>query len=175
MSNILVLYSTVDGHTLKICQYMQRIIEADGHSLQLASIDDCDGVNLESCDKLVIGASIRYGHHRPAVYRFIENHLELLNSRPNAFFSVNVVARKPAKSRPETNPYVRKFLRQIAWQPRHAAVFAGKIEYRRYDFWDRNIIRLIMWITRGPTDPDTSVEFTDWKQVEDFARLISAM
>jgi menaquinone-dependent protoporphyrinogen oxidase len=55
------------------------------------------------------------------------------------------------------------------------AVFAGKINYPSYGFMDRLMIRLIMWMTKGPTDPQAVVEFTDWKQVEEFGRLIGRM
>ncbi len=100
----------------------------------------------------MIGASIRYGHHRPAVKAFIDRHQAALEARPNAFFSVDAVGRKPHKRQADTNPYVRKFLGQIRWKPQQLAVFGGKIEYPRYGFFDRNMIRLIMWITGGPTD-----------------------
>ena len=86
-----------------------------------------------------------------------------------------MVARKPAKNRPETNPYVRKLLRTIAWRPTQAAVFAGKIDYPRYGALDRMIIRVIMWLTGGPTDPKSVVEFTDWRQVEAFGSVIARM
>jgi menaquinone-dependent protoporphyrinogen oxidase len=88
---------------------------------------------------------------------------------------VNVVARKPEKNTPETNPYLKKFLKQIAWKPKTLAVFAGKIDYQKYKFRDRFMIRLIMWMTKGPTDPETNIEFTNWNQVEEFGRVISEM
>ena len=132
-------------------------------------------MDLEPFDKIILGASIRYGKHHKQVYRFIKRNEHILDSKPNAFFSVNVVARKPEKNQPETNPYLKKFLRQISWQPKELAVFAGKIDYQRYHFLDRQMIRLIMWMTKGPTDPETVVEFTDWKQVENFGQLISTM
>ncbi|MDH3806445.1 MAG: menaquinone-dependent protoporphyrinogen IX dehydrogenase, partial [Gammaproteobacteria bacterium] len=81
----------------------------------------------------------------------------------------------PEKNQPETNPYLQKFLRQISWQPQNLAVFAGKIDYPRYTFIDRQMIRLIMWITKGPTDPQTTIEFTDWNKVDEFGRLIAEM
>ena len=49
----------------------------------------------------------------------------------------------------------------------------GKVA--RYSFFDRLMILLIMWITKGPTDPNAVVEFTDWHQVEAFGRLICKM
>ena len=106
---------------------------------------------------------------------FINRNKLLLDSKPNAFFSVNIVARKPEKNQPDTNPYMRKFLKQIAWRPKQLAVFAGKLEYTKYSFFDRLMIRLIMFITKGPTDPKTVIEFTDWQQVESFGRLIGAI
>lgn len=175
MSEILIIYSTTDGHTLEICQRLQRLIEQQGHQVTLAPVDGAADMQLESFDKIVIGASIRYGKHHKRVYDFIKSNEQILDSKPNAFFSVNVVARKPEKNQPETNPYLQKFLRQISWQPKQLAVFAGKIDYPRYRFRDRQMIRLIMWMTKGPTDPETVVEFTDWKQVEAFAQLLGNM
>lgn len=175
MAKILILFSTTDGHTVKICRQLQERVEQDGHQVTLVSIADAPGPDLEAFDKIVIGASIRYGKHSKAVVDFIKNRRQLLESKPNAFFSVNIVARKPEKSDPETNPYLRKFLRQIAWRPAKLAVFAGKLDYPRYGPFDRFMIRLIMVLTKGPTDPATVVEFTDWKKVEAFGRVISEM
>jgi menaquinone-dependent protoporphyrinogen oxidase len=138
-------------------------------------MDEDPHVDLKPFDKIVLGASIRYGKHGKQVYEFIKRNEQLLDSKPNAFFSVNVVARKPEKNRPETNPYLIKFLKQISWRPKQLAVFAGKIDYKMYRFWDRQIIRFIMWITKGPTDSKTVAEFTDWKLVENFGRQIGDM
>ena len=92
---------------------------------------------------------------------------------PSAFFSVNAVARKPEKRAPDTNPYVKKFLRQITWQPPLVEIFGGKIEYPKYGFWDKTMIRFIMWMTNGPTDPESIVDFTDWDQVDAFSDRIA--
>ncbi|MDR3298721.1 MAG: menaquinone-dependent protoporphyrinogen IX dehydrogenase [Candidatus Accumulibacter sp.] len=175
MSAILILYSTVDGHTRTICERIGREIEAAGHTVSLWRVEDADGIDLTACDKIVIGASIRYGRHRRSVFEFIEAHLSLLESRPNAFFSVNIVARKPAKNRPETNPYLRAFLRRTRWKPRLFDVFAGRLDYPGYRPLDRLAIRFIMWLTKGPTDPATVVEFTDWTRVDAFARRVAEL
>ena len=175
MAKILILYSTTDGHTLKICESLKQVIEADSHHVTVQSIRNANDVALDIFDKIVIGASIRYGKHSVDVVDFIARHQEILDRKPSAFFSVNAVARKPGRDQPEGNPYVVKFLNKIAWKPNHVAVFAGKIDYPRYGFVDRTIIRLIMWITRGPTDPTAVVEFTDWTRVEAFGRQISAL
>lgn len=175
MANILIVYSTTDGHTLRICERLKALVEQQRHHVTLVSVTDASEIDVAPFDKVVIGASIRYGKHRPELVEFIKKNEQKLGTRPNAFFSVNVVARKPEKSRPETNPYLQKFLRKISWQPKELAVFAGKIDYPIYSFWDRQVIRLIMCMTRGPTDPNAVVEFTDWHAVDDFGRLIAEM
>lgn len=175
VARILILYSTTDGHTRKICRHLQQVIERQDHSVKLVSLNTEPQLDLAGFDKIVIGASIRYGKHNPKVHEFITRNQTMLESRPNAFFSVNVVARKPEKSQPDTNPYLKKFLAQIPWRPRELAVFAGKIDYQKYSFLDRSMIRFIMWMTNGPTDPETVEEFTDWNQVEAFGRVIADM
>ncbi len=175
MSDILIIYSTTDGHTLEICQRLKQVIEQQAQQVKLISIDDEKKVDLKLFDKIIIGASIRYGKHNQNVYQFVKEHEQILDSKPNAFFSVNLVARKPERNQPETNPYLKKFLNQISWQPRELAVFAGKLDYPRYRFGDRLMIRFIMWMTKGPTDPHTVVDFTDWKQVDKFGLHVCKM
>jgi len=175
MPHTLLAYSTVDGHTLTICTRLKQSLEAAGHAVQLHEIGPAPAPDLSPFDKIVIGASIRYGKHRPAVFDFIETHRATLDRLPSAFFSVNVVARKPGKDTPETNPYLRAFRRKTTWTPTALAVFAGKIDYPRYNWTDRQIIRFIMWLTHGPTDPAACVEFTDWAAVDRFAQQIARL
>ena len=175
VASVLILYSTTDGQTLRICQRLQQHIEAEGHRVTLVSITDDAAPHLFAFDKVVIGARIRYGKHQPEVFAFIKAHLVDLQRVPNAFFSVNIVARKPEKNRAETNPYVRKFLNKTPWKPNLVDVFAGKLDYPRYGFFDRQVIRFIMLMTKGPTDPAAVVEFTDWQRVAAFARQVCAL
>ena len=175
MTKILIIYSTKDGQTLKICQALQTDIKQHGNEVTLVPIDDAGQVDLASFDKIVIGASIHYGRHHPDIHAFIKRNQSILDSKPNAFFSVNVVARKPEKRQADTNPYLKKFLKSISWQPKQIAVFAGKIDYPSYNIVDRTVIRMIMWLTKGPTDSNAIVEFADWDQVRSFANIISEM
>ena len=39
----------------------------------------------------------------------------------------------------------------------------------RLNILDKYVIKLIMFITKGPTDTSKSYEFTDWSKVDDFA------
>ena len=175
MSRILIAYSTTDGHTPRICERLKQVIEQQGHAATVVALAQADALDLPSFDTLVIGASIRYGKHQPQVGQFISRHQALLESKANAFFTVNIVARKPEKNRPETNPYLIKFLRQISWKPKLLEVFAGRLDYPSYRFVDRFMIRLIMRMTNGPTDPKAVIDFTDWAQVDAFGLRLCSM
>ena len=160
----LILYSTRDGQTKKIANYIAGIIH---ENVDVKSITDM--YQLANYDRIIIGASIRYGHFNKALYKTLEKHTALLNQKTTAFFGVNLTARKPEKSTPETNVYVRKFLQRITWKPTMSAVFAGALFYPRYNFFDRIMIQLIMRITGGETDPTKEIEYTDWQKVRSFS------
>jgi menaquinone-dependent protoporphyrinogen oxidase len=172
MRQIGFVYSTVDGHTAEICERLTQIVEEAGFEATMLELTPDSVVDLGAFDQVVIGASIRYGKHRPEVARFINENVAVLESRQGVFFSVNAVARKPEKKEPHTNPYVRKFLKTISWQPALIGIFGGRIHYARYRFWDRTMIRFIMWMTNGPTALDSNVDFTDWDDVATFGRAI---
>jgi menaquinone-dependent protoporphyrinogen oxidase len=174
MARICIVYSTTDGHTLQICQRIQSVLEGAAHQVELIAVEAAASVDWAQFDKVVIGARIRYGKHHPQVVNLIKTCAARWQKMPSAFFSVNLVARKPGKDTPQTNPYARKLLRSTRWQPTLAAVFAGKLDYKLYGFFDRHIIRFIMWLTHGPVNLDACVDFTDWSAVDDFAKRISA-
>jgi menaquinone-dependent protoporphyrinogen oxidase len=163
-----ILYSTVDGQTLKICNVIKDILEEKGNTVELYSIENFNN-NVKVFDKFIIGSSIRYGKHNIKIIEFIKKHQKELENTKNAFFSVNLVARKAEKATPETNPYYIKFLKEINWSPMKSAVFAGKLDYQKYPFTDRLMIQLIMWMTKGPTNSKTKIEYTNWDKVKEFA------
>lgn len=175
MAQLLIAYSTTDGYTRHICERLRQGVESRGHRVDVRPIGEVDAGELDAADAVVIGASIRYGKHKPEVAAFVARHRARLEGKPNALFSVNVVARKPGKDVPEGNPYLKKLLRQIGWTPRKLGVFAGRINYPSLGFVDRTMIRFIMWITKGPTDPTGTFEFTNWQRVDAFAGELAGM
>ena len=168
MKNTLIVYSSIDGHTKKISTKIAEYL-SESNNVDLASLLEAKTLSLKSYQQIIIGASIRYGNYRKDLFEFIEKNLDDLNEKENAFFSVNVVARKSEKNTAESNPYVNKFLKTTKWKPKNLDVFAGVVDYPVYNFFDKFMIKLIMWITRGPTDTKARFEFTDWERVKGFA------
>lgn len=171
----LMLFSTRDGQTREIAAYLCSQLNELGTDTAMIDLNRTDDIEWQLYDRVIIGASIRYGHFHPALDRFVKKHAVVLQSMPSAFFSVNLVARKPEKRSPQTNSYTRKFLLRSAWQPDSCAVFAGALRYPRYGWFDRFMIRLIMKMTGGETDTRKEVVYTDWEQVAGFAREIAQL
>ena len=169
MPNTLIIYSSTDGHTKTICRRLTNFLKHNGE-IKITSLKEVKKFDLSEFSKIIIGASIRYGKHSTELYKFIDLNKDVLNQKQSVFFSVNVVARKPEKGLPETNPYIKKFLKISKWRPKKIGVFAGKVDYPNYGFFDKYIIKLIMFITNGPTDTSQCYEFTDWSKVDQFAK-----
>ena len=174
MSGTLIIYSSTDGHTKRICERIVNFSK-DENTIKILSLNEVLNFNLSEFQKIIIGASIRYGRHDKKVIDFITKNKNILDLKKTAFFSVNVVARKEEKSTPETNPYVLNFLKKTNWKPNKLSVFAGKVDYPNYNFINKIVIRFIMMITKGPTDINNSYEFTNWENVRKFAKELEKM
>ncbi|MBT0718820.1 menaquinone-dependent protoporphyrinogen IX dehydrogenase [Rosenbergiella epipactidis] len=167
----LLLYSTRDGQTHKIAQAIQ--LDMVPQQVDLYDLTALPPIDWSLYDKVIIGASIRYGRFAPQLAEFVDAHLDELAQRYSAFYSVNLTARKPDKASPDTNVYTHKFLSASSWVPDEVAVFAGALRYPRYRWFDRFMIGLIMKMTGGETDKTKEVEYTQWEKVREFALKIA--
>ncbi|BFU60865.1 MULTISPECIES: menaquinone-dependent protoporphyrinogen IX dehydrogenase [Rodentibacter] len=166
----LILYLSHDGQTKKISEFLTAHL--NGEVVLEPLREDYD---IQGFERVIIGASIRYGHFNKSLDRFVVRNRSHLERKSAVFFGVNLTARKEGKDNPETNTYVRKFLQRTKWQPKLAAVFAGALLYPRYRWFDRMMIRFIMKLTGGETDTSKEIEYTDWAKVKEFASRINGL
>ena len=97
MKKSLIIYSTTDVHTKKICEHIIDQLEGLQETV-LMTISDTSQEELTKYDNIIVGASIRYGKHKKEVHEFIKKNFDAINSKKNYFFSVNAVARKDNKN-----------------------------------------------------------------------------
>jgi len=169
MPNTLIVYASTDGQTRRISERIQQTLRTEGLETTLTGIDNAAELNPADYDGFIAGACVRYGKHDPAMGRFLEANRVSIQTMTNAFFSVNLIARKPEKRDLAGNKYLRKFLDRLSFTPGHVEIIAGKLDYPRYRFVDRIMIQMIMKMTGGPTDGTSVIEYTDWDQVDRFA------
>jgi menaquinone-dependent protoporphyrinogen oxidase len=170
-----IYYASRDGQARKIAariaeRLAARGIAADPSDLAAAQPSPAE---LAQASMVVAVLAVRYGRHLPEAIKFVETFRLLYRPPPLAIASVNLTARKPGKDTAERSVYLRKLIARHMLKPALATAFAGKLDYPRYDFFDKHIIRFIMLVTGGPTDPTTVVEYTEWAKVDAFADKIA--
>ncbi len=175
MAKALFLYSSREGQTKKIFSHIQT--DLSEYDCELLDLHTIDKVDFSQYERVLIGASIRYGHLNKKLYQFIERNLSSLQQSKVAFFCVNLTARKEdqGKDTPEGSAYIKTFLKKSPWQPQLIGVFAGALYYPRYNWLDRTMIKFIMSMTGGETDTSKEVEYTNWEKVTLFANKFKDM
>jgi len=172
---MLLFYATRDGQSRRIAAYVaarlaERGIGAAPHDLAGGFPGPAE---LAAARLVVVVAAVRYGRHLPEAERFFATYRASLAPAPLVFVSVNLTARKPGKDTEAGNQYLRKSIARHRLKPVLAVAVAGRLDYPHYGWLDRQIIRLIMKLTGGPTDPQSCVEFTVWKAVDGIAWRIA--
>ncbi|MDR9828762.1 menaquinone-dependent protoporphyrinogen IX dehydrogenase [Vibrio sp. FNV 38] len=169
MEKVLLLYSSREGQTKKIIGHIATLLGET--QCEVADLHESTNFDLDQYDRVLIGASVRYGRLNKKLYQFIQRNETFLSANRVAFFCVNLTARKEdqGKDTPEGSAYIKTFLSKSAWQPSLIGVFAGALYYPRYNWFDRAMIKFIMSMTGGETDTSKEVEYTNWEKVSSFA------
>jgi menaquinone-dependent protoporphyrinogen oxidase len=174
---IAIFYATRDGQAQRIAEHIWRRLN-DGGGLPAP----CNllpvlplAAELTQAAVIVLVAAVRYGKHLPEVDAFLRIYRTLPTPPPLALASVNLSARKLGKTTSSGNAYLRKTIARHRLAPAASAAFAGKLDYRRYSWRDRQIIRFIMLLTGGPTDLATCIEYTSWEAVDAFVAEVAAL
>lgn len=168
-----LLYASHDGQTRRIAERLSARLEALNIAVRPHNLADGIPAADNLSEMVVLVAAIRYGKHLPDARRFLESYSRVEKRPALVLFSVNLTARKPQKQTPEGSVYLRKTIRKYRLKPVLAHAIAGRLDYPRYKWFDRQMIRFIMLLTGGPTDPNTTIEYTDWHQVDALADRIS--
>lgn len=169
---ILMLYTSHEGQTLKIMERIKSKLEL-GNTCELQELTKESKIDLNSYQVFIFGSSIRYGSYSKIMRNFLNDNAEFLKSKKTIFFGVNLIARKPNKNNAENNYYTKKFLDKLKFQPNLVGVFAGALHYPRYNFFDKYMIKFIMWLAKGDTDTSKElIEYTRWDRVDAFSNDI---
>ena len=123
---------------------------------------------------VLLVAAVRYGSHLPEARAWLKAFAALPRRPPLALVSVNLTARKPARQTAGESTYLRKTIAGFGLEPVAARAVAGRLDYPRYRWRDRQILRLVMWMSGGPTDGTSVIEYTDWADVDRFADTLPA-
>jgi menaquinone-dependent protoporphyrinogen oxidase len=172
-----LFYATRDGQAQRIAQRIAQRLNERGAVLtpQDLALAFPPETELSGASLVIVIAAVRYGRHLPEADRLLALLRRLPSAPPLVLVSVNLTARKPGKDSATGNAYLRKWIARHRLHPLLATAVAGRLDYPRYTWSDRLMIRFIMMLTGGPTDPRAVVEYTAWDAVDAFAERIGAL
>jgi menaquinone-dependent protoporphyrinogen oxidase len=176
MRRIRIFVATRDGQSERIAQQIFRQISSRGIDVLLQVLPLATPHERNSDGSLVVVvAAVRYGHHLPEAETFLALFNKNRSPPPLVLISVNLTARKEGRQSASNNPYLRKSIDRHQLAPVAAFAIAGRLDYPRYRWFDRQMIRLIMVMTGGPADGVSTIEYTNWNQVDSVASEIAAL
>ncbi len=170
MSNVLVLYATVEGQSRKIAEHICD------HTVRLcrsARVVDAAhlpaSLNLADFDAVIIVASVHMGRHHQAAAHFVRSNAEALQRMPGALVSVSLHAvGLEASDVEEAREYVDLFAGDTGWIPHAVHYAAGALRFTRYDFFKRWMLRRIAAERGLDANKGEDIEFTDWHALDTF-------
>ena len=172
MAKIAVVFGTTDGQTAKIARRVVEVLRTEGHAVEMldtrAAVPASSLIGVQAA---VILASVRMGKFQRPLIAFVQTHLEKLLAMPTAFLPVSLsAARHSSPARREVQKTTARFIAETGLDPSIIKPVAGALAYSRYPFFTKLAILFISKISHGDTDTSHDYEYTDWAEVESFAR-----
>ena len=169
MARLAVIYSTREGHSAKVAEYVgERLRRSDHHEVTMFTLAAAPR-SVAEYDAIVIGGSVHFGRYERDLVEFARQHSRELTALPSAFFSVSGSAGSDVEPyASESAGYVADFIDATGWNPDVVGIFAGAIKYTQYGFIKKRVMRRIARREGEPTDTSRDHELTDWADVDAF-------
>lgn len=166
--NILLVYSTTEGHTKKISDRAVQHLSKTSCKVDLLNSDNPDAKpDWSAYDAVIIAGSIHQERHQDSLINFVIAHRKELDRLPTALISVSLSA-ATADGRAAAAGYVERFSWVTKFTPTEVLLLAGALRYSEYDYFKIEVVKHVVMKTTGAFEPTGDHEFTDWKELERF-------
>ncbi len=171
----LVVYASTHGHTAKIAARIAQAMRSQGLEVDLRDVASAADAEPGRYGVVVVGASLHKEHHQKEIADWVAERRDALEQRPSVFFSVSLSAAEDSEeARAATQHCIDEFCAQTGWTPARTERIAGCLQYREYDVFTRQLMRLLMRRTGRPTDASHDYDYTDWDAVDRLGREITS-
>jgi menaquinone-dependent protoporphyrinogen oxidase len=175
-ANVLVVYASTHGHTAEIATRLADTMRADGLAVDLRDVAHADDVRPERYDLVVAGASLHKHEHQKAMRDWVSASRTALSQIPSVFLSVSLSAADDGEeAHAATQQCIDDFCAKTGWTPTRTQRIAGCLQYREYDVFTRQLMRLLMKRMGRPTDASQDYDYTDWDGVERLGHELAVM
>lgn len=177
MRTVLIIFATREGQTAKVAQRIcDHLYKAD-IDLQLVDAGDSkrvDDIDLSSVDLIVCGASMHVGRLESEIVDFINRNKDQIEAKPRSFFLVllSAATKDPELRRKWLSDAANKMNKQLNVRFDDCEMVAGALAYSKYSMPTKWVMRRIAKLAREATDTSRNYEYTDWNQVDRYARRL---
>lgn len=166
---ILVLYSTVEGHTAKIARRIANKIEALGNEVFLTETSDPGYCDPGVFDAAILCAPIHMGMYPDEFVQYVKDWQPVLSRVPSALITSSLlIACKDDDAQKEAKAYPAKLIFETDWEPDKTYNIAGSLNYPEYDFFKRWIMKRAARSENWSDDTREEHDFTQWDDLETF-------
>jgi menaquinone-dependent protoporphyrinogen oxidase len=178
MPRILIIYATREGQTGKVAREIAGHLRQAGADVQLLDARDAipaAQVDVGFFDLLVFGASMHAGGLERELVGFVNARAADIRTKRRSFFLVllSAATRDPGLRSQSLAEARAKMNAQLQVPFEETEMIAGALKYSRYPLPLRWLMKRIAAKAGGDTDTSRDYEYTDWAQVEAYARRLA--
>lgn len=172
----LFVYASTHGHTAKIAARIAQAMEAHGVPVDLREVGAAADADSASFDLVIVAGSLHREHHQKEIAEWVVAHGAALEDRPTVFCSVSLSAAEDTdEAHANTQRCIDEFCEHTGWTPSRTEAIAGCLQYREYDFFTRQAMRMLMHKMGHPTDASHDHDYTDWDGLDVLGAELAAM
>jgi menaquinone-dependent protoporphyrinogen oxidase len=178
MPRILIIYATREGQTGKVAREIAGHLRQAGADVQLLDAREAipaAQVDVGFFDLLVFGASMHAGGLERELVGFVNARAADIRTKRRSFFLVllSAATRDPGLRSQSLADARAKMNAQLQVPFEETEMIAGALKYSRYPLPLRWLMKRIAAKAGGDTDTSRDYEYTDWAQVEAYARRLA--
>lgn len=167
---ILLVFTTVDGHTREVAAHMAKSFTEAGFGAVLADLERVtEPLRTDDLDGVVLAGPVRFGRHPRGLRGFARRNRDALHRTESAFVSVSGAAMSDdPEAREEARGHAEKFRDRTGWTPDETLCVGGALAYTRYNPLTRWVMASISAKAGLSTDTGRDHDYTDWGAVDAF-------
>lgn len=161
---ILCVYSTTEGHTAKVMEFIASRLRFAGDEVTLLEAAATEGLDVTGFDGAILAASVHVGMYQRPLVEFARAHVDWLKRVPSAFLSVSLAAASSDTEELKSLETITEGFRgHTGWTEAEIHHVAGAFRFTEYDFFRRWMMRVVAWEKGVKLTPGQDLELTDWQ------------
>ena len=171
----LIVFSTRDGHTRKLADFVgERLVQA-GHGVRISDAGLPGPPAPAGCDAAILAAPVLAGRFPRSIRRYARANHAALNAIPSALISVSLSAAGDIPGDWDgLGRCVADLARRTRWHPVAVHHAAGAMPFTRYGFVTRHVIAYIARRHGRSVELSRDYDLTDYEALAAFVVRFAA-